>query len=266
MIHGIAHDIRFALRLLLHDRWLSLAAVLALALGIAVNTAVFTIVNALLFRELPFDEPDRIVSISTAPAGSPRATAGVSLPDLTDWRSAVRAFDGLGAASERTMNVSDESGAPARFVGTYISTGSFELLRRAPALGRTFTADDDHTGANPVVILGYTIWRDRYQADPAIIGRTIRVNGVPSTVIGVMPEGFGFPARSRLWQPLALMPSATLNDRSQRVLEGFGRLAAGFTIDQARADVGGAAGTLASHYSATCLCGAHHWLDPTRVP
>jgi hypothetical protein len=90
------------------------------------------------------------------------------------------------------------------------------MLGRAPAIGRDFTMDDDRPGSDPVVILDYAVWRDRYQADPGVIGRTIRVNGVPSTVIGVMPEGFGFPVRSRIWQPLTLMPASVLNDRSRQ--------------------------------------------------
>jgi putative ABC transport system permease protein len=250
MMHGIGNDIRFACRLLVKDRWMSLAAVTALALGLAANNAVFTIVNGLLLRDLPFSAPDRIVTIGMAPADSPRPTTGVSLRDLEEWRRAAKAFDGFGAARELTMNVADEPRAPERFTGAYISASAFQLLGRAPVLGRDFTPEDDRAGSEPVVILGHTVWRDRYQSDPDMIGRTIKVNGTSSMVVGVMPEGFGFPARSRVWQPLALMPASVSNDRNQRVLEGFGRVAAGFTIEQARADLAGVAAASDARYSA----------------
>ena len=248
---GVVHDIRVAIRLLVRDRWMSLAAVTALALGLAANNTVFTIVNGLLLRDLPFEDPDRIVTIGMAPAGSPRPNAGVSLPDLVDWRIGAKAFDGFGASTELTMNVADEHGAPQRLIGAHISAGAFRLLGRAPLLGRDFTAADDRVGADPVVILGYRVWQDRYLADPGVIGRTVRVNGVPSSVIGVMPEGFGFPVRSRLWQPLAMLPASALSDRGRRTLEGFGRVAHGYTLDQARVDLAAAAATLASHHPAT---------------
>ena len=248
---GVVHDIRVAIRLLVRDRWMSLAAVTALALGLAANNTVFTIVNGLLLRDLPFEDPDRIVTIGMAPAGSPRPNAGVSLPDLVDWRIETKAFDGFGAATESTMNVADEHGAPQRLIGAHISAGAFRLLGRAPLFGRDFTAEDDRVGADPVVILGYGVWQDRYLADPGVIGRTVRVSGVPSTVIGVMPEGFGFPVRSRLWQPLAMLPASAFSDRGRRTLEGFGRVAQGYTLDQARADLTAAAATLASHHPAT---------------
>ena len=134
---GVVHDIRVAIRLLVRDRWMSLAAVTALALGLAANNTVFTIVNGLLLRDLPFEDPDRIVTIGMAPAGSPRPNAGVSLPDLVDWRIETKAFDGFGAATESTMNVADEHGAPQRLIGAHISAGAFRLLGRAPLSAAT---------------------------------------------------------------------------------------------------------------------------------
>ncbi len=205
-IDALVRDLRFGARMLTKDRWITLAAVAALAIGIAANNTVFTIVNAILLRDLPFDEPDRIVAIGTRVGNVRTLTAGVSYADFQDWRAAIQTFEGLGAMRETTMNVGDDRVAPERFIGSYISANAFGLLRQRPILGRDFLPDDDRPGAAPVVILGHSLWRNRYGSDPSVLGRTIRVNGVPSVVIGVMPDAFSFPTRSRLWQPLALLP------------------------------------------------------------
>jgi ABC-type antimicrobial peptide transport system permease subunit len=152
---------------------------------------------------------------------------------------------------ETTMNVGDEQVAPERFIGSYVSATAFGLLRQRPILGRDFSSDDDRRGAAPVVILGASLWRHRYASNPDVLGRTIRVNGVPSVVIGVMPDGFGFPARSRLWQPLALLPESALAGRDTRELSAFGRLASGINLEQAIAELRGIAGALAEQYPAT---------------
>ena len=205
------------------ERWFTAAAVLALSLGIAANNTVFVLMNGLLLRDLPFADPDRIVTIGTSVGGANRPNAGVSYLDLQDWVAAQRTFDGLAAITETTMNVADE-GAPERFTGAFVSANAFSLIGHAPALGRGFDPRDDRPGAAPVVILSDALWRTRYKGDRAVIGRTIRVNGVPSTVIGVMAEGFGFPARSRLWQPLSQVSAET---RGSSAMPGRSRALAG---------------------------------------
>src|SRR5438874_5466422 len=173
-------DLRFALRLLVKDRWFTAVAVLALALGIGVNATVFTFVNAVLIKGLPFADPDRIVSIATR---DPRQQdRSVSHLDFEDWRRATRAFDGLAAFDGTTMNVSDEGRPPERFVGPYISANAFGLIGQNPILGRDFRPEDDKPGAVPVAILGNGVWKNRYGSDPSVIGRTVKVNEVPSTI------------------------------------------------------------------------------------
>jgi len=250
-VDALVRDLRFAARMLTKDRWITLAAVVALAIGIAANNTVFTIVNAILLRDLPFDEPDRIVAIGTRAGNVRTLTAGVSYADFQDWRAAIQTFDGLGAMRETTMNVGDERVAPERFIGSYISANAFGLLRQRPILGRDFLADDDRPGAVPVVLIGHSVWRNRYGSDPTVLGRTIRVNGVPSVVIGVMPDGFSFPTRSRLWQPLALLPARMLASRDARDLSAFGRLGYDITSEQAAADLSGIAAALAQQYPET---------------
>jgi putative ABC transport system permease protein len=236
-IDALMRDLRFAARMLTKDRWITLAAIIALAIGIAANTTVFTIVNAILLRDLPFDEPDRIVAIGTRVGNVRTLNAGVSYADFQDWQAAIQTFEGLGAMRETTMNVGDERVAPERFIGSYISANAFGLLRQQPIVGRDFSPDDDRRGAVPVVILGHSLWRNRYGSDHNVLGRTIRVNGVPSVVIGIMPDRFGFPTRSRLWQPLALLPDRMLASRDARDLSAFGRLAHDINIEQAVADL-----------------------------
>ena len=180
-------------------------AVIALALGIGVNATVFTFVNAVLIRGLPFDDPDRILLVASRDAQGPRPRRLVSPTSRTGAprprRSRrCRAFDGA------TMNVSDEGRAPERFSGPYISANAFSSIGQAPLLGRDFAPDDDRPGAAAVVMLGNGIWKNRYGGDPSVVGRTIKVNEVPAVVIGVMPEGFKFPTGGDLWMPLAQMP------------------------------------------------------------
>ena len=132
-----------------------------------------------------------------------------------------------------------------------MSATAFGLIGQRPLLGRDFRAEDDREGAAPVVILGHAVWQRRYQGDRGIVGRTIRVNGVPSTVIGVMPEDFGFPLASSVWQPLVLLPQETRTDRRIRVVDTFGRLKAGVSLAQASADLGSVMTALASQYPAS---------------
>ena len=156
-LDALVRDLRFGVRMLTKERWSTLAAVVALAMGIAANNTVFTLVNAILLRELPFDQPDRIVAIGTHAGNVRTLSAGVSYADFQDWRAANQTFEDLAAMSESTMNVGDERVAPERFVGSYISANAFGLLRQRPILGRDFVPDDDRRGAVPVVIIGHTL-------------------------------------------------------------------------------------------------------------
>ena len=251
ILSDLSRDVTFALRLLVRDRWVTLTATLALALGMAATTFVVTIANTVLYRDLPFTDPDRVVGVGMSVGGSAAANAGLSYQDLLDYRAASRSFTALAAATETTMNVADDDAAPERVPGAYLSANSFDLIGETPVLGRSFTAADDRPGATPVALLGESIWRTRYRSDPATIGRTIRVNGVPSVVIGVMREGLGFPVRSRVWQPIVHLPASVLGDRRARSLAAFGRIAPGISIEQASSELRGIAGGLAQRYGET---------------
>ncbi len=229
-------DVRFAVRLLVKDKWFTLVAAIALSLGIGVNNTVFTAVNAILIRGLPADAPDRIMALNSYDAVRGRDLP-VSYLDFRDWRTASTTFGGLAAFNTTTMNVSDGGRLPERFIGSFISANAFELIGQQPVLGRGFRAADDRAGAEAVVLLSHGLWRNRYGSDPSVVGRAIRVNDVPSVVVGVMPDGFKFPQNTDLWQPLALVPDLETQKRNARVFEVFGRLGDGVSLPKARAEL-----------------------------
>jgi putative ABC transport system permease protein len=232
-VDEVVQDLRFGARLLVKERGVTAIAVIALALAIAANTTVFTIVNAMVLRGLPVSTPDRIVAF-TEPGGAPLP---VSRRDLEEWHSGVRAFAGVAGFSDGSMTIGDEDRSPEILPGAYISAGAFALLGERPLLGRGFRDDDDRPGAAPVVILGHTVWTSRYAGDPQVVGRTIRINQIPATIIGVMGEGFRFPLIDELWQPLALAPNQQVDRRDARPLHGFARLADGVSLREAQAQI-----------------------------
>jgi predicted permease len=246
---GLWQDLQFAVRLLLKDKWFTLVATLALAFGIGVNASVFTFVNAVLIRGLPFSEPDRIMAVGSFDPVRNR-NMGVSYLDFKDW-SATKTFARMALVTGATMNLSDEGRPPERYVGTFISAHGFRLLGQPTALGRDFADDDDRPGAPPVVLLGSSVFKNRYGSDPAIVGRTIRVNEIPSTVIGVMPEGFRFPGNADLWQPIGVMPDLLKQQRSTRNFQVFGRLTPDASRDQAQAELDAIAQRLTQEYPDT---------------
>jgi putative ABC transport system permease protein len=248
-LDSIPHDLRFALRLLLRDRWFSAAVVVALALGMGVNTAVFAVISGWNLRDLPVDEPDQVMQLSSRDAqGRDR---GVSYLDFLDWRNALPAFTGLAAYTETSMNVAVDGDPATHLAGCFMSAGGFSILRERPLVGRDFRAEDDRPGAAPVVIIGHRVWVERFAAATSAIGRTIRVNGAPATIVGVMPPDFMFPARAEIWQPMAQLPGRAAQRRDARDIGVFGRLADGVTLAAARAQLSAAGTALAVQYPAT---------------
>ena len=243
-------DLRFAVRLLIKDRWFTTVAVIALALGIGVNATVFTFVNAVLIRGLPFEDPDRILSFGGTDArGRP---IGVSRLDFNDWREGSRAFSGVTLFLPASINVSDEGRAPEQFQGSYGSANMFQLIGQRPVLGRDFRAEDDRPGAEPVVILGNGIWKNRYGSDPAIISRSIKVNSLIASVIGVMPPDMKFPFNNEIWVPVSQLPPELRDSRrGVRSFQALGRLADRVTLAQARAELQNSAARLAHDFPDT---------------
>jgi predicted permease len=229
-------DVRYAARRLVEDRWFTLAAVAALSLGIGANTTVFTFVNAVLVRGLPFEDPDRIVAVWTENDRS--SQMGVSLPDYRDLRDASRTLESLAGSLNANVNLSDDDLLPERFLGAYVTGNFFRMIGEQPVLGRDFSDADDLPGAEPVVLLGHSVWQNRYGGDPGVLGRTVRANSLPATVVGVMAENMRFPNNNDVWIPQAnLPPESTTEDRGTRGFTAVGRLAPGSSIEQAREEL-----------------------------
>ena len=239
-------DLRFALRLLFRDRWFTAVAVIALALGIGVNATMFTLVNAVLVRGLPFHNSHELYVVEGRTADD---TTGTSYLDLQDYRVDTRTFAGLAAWSPGSFNISDDRAAPEQAQGVRVTANTFALLGQRPILGRDFGPEDDRKGAEAVVLIGHQIWVTRYASDPAIVGQVVRLNGVPATIVGVMPEGMLFPSNAQVWAPF--VPNADQERRNWRGLTVFGRLHATASRDAAETEISGIARRLATQYPET---------------
>ncbi len=240
-------DLRFALHLVVKERWYSVVAVVALALGIGVNATVFTLVNAVLIKGLPFkDSQDLYVITLQRPSGR---GSDVSIADLDEWRGQTKTFVGLGAFSVDSQNLSDETSSPQQLRAGRVTANTFSLLGQPPILGRDFAPGEDRKGAENVAILGYTLWKTRYSGDPAVLGRSIRLDGRPTTIVGVMPDGMMFPTDAELWTPAA--PTAKEELRSTRFLQAFGRMRSDVNRTTAQTEFNGIAARLAAAYPET---------------
>src|SRR5262245_22553936 len=197
-------DLRYGLRMLVKAPEFTLIAVLTLALGIGANTAIFSVVNAVLLRPLPFAEPERLVWFWDTQPQFP--TASVSLPDFLDWKEQNRSFEHLAAYQSGNMFLGAGDGTRDTNVGL-VTPETFALFRVNPILGRAFTAEETQPGRSRVIVLSNAMWHSRYGADPSALGRTIVLSGAAFTVIGVMPAGFTFPNQAELWRPLPTDPA-----------------------------------------------------------
>jgi predicted permease len=230
--NGIARDIHFAVRTLRRSPGFTLTAVLMLALGIGVNAMVFTVTSAVLFNGFPLVKGnDRIVYITTG------AGCCVSYPDFLDWRAQAASFTGMEMVHGLDRAVRDEDDFLQRRTVTEVTAGTFRLAGQEPIMGRDFVPTDAAAGAAPVAILRFDFWDRQYGKRADVIGRTIRIDNVPTTIVGVMPRGFAFPQNEVMWIPMA--PTPALMDRGDRTTGwfAFGRLADGATIESARAEM-----------------------------
>jgi predicted permease len=240
-------DLRFAFRLIARDRAFAAAAIVVLALGIGANAIGFTIVNAAFLRGLPFEDSDRLHVLSME--GRSGSRASFSYEEFWYWRAQSRTFAGLAAFSNTALNISDERALPEEARGTLISATAFDVLRQQPLVGRNFGPHDERPGAEPVAILSHRIWKNRYGGDDAVVGKLLRLNGRPATIVGVMPEGMNFPNNTEVWAPL--IPAEEQRARSVRPLHMFGRLRDGASRADAQAEANGIAQQLAAAYPDT---------------
>jgi len=246
-LRDLRADLRFAFRLMWRERAFTATAVLTLALAIGISNTVYTVINAMILRGLPVAHPDRIVLLSDTEPNSFSA----SYRDLEDWRAATSSFAELALFTNTSFTIGDEGRSPEVFSGSFVSANIFRVIEEHPLLGREFLAADEQSGAAPVVVLGYSVWASRYGSDPSIVGRTVRMNYRPATVIGVMPPGVRFPLVDEVWMPVSAMPGLQRERRDVRVFRACGRLAAGVSMAKARAELAAVTERLAHDYPAT---------------
>lgn len=255
MIGNVLQDARHALRALRRSPGFTAVAVLTLAIGIGATTTIFSIVNAVVLRPLPFHDPGRLVRVwDVNPHGSDVPTSGATYLDV---RERNRSFLEMAAFSDtkRSMVLTDgcapsaASCEPVRLQSAAVSSSLFPLLGIAPALGRTFTTMEDRPGGdNHVVVIGHDLWVHRFASDPGLIGRDVTLDDGRYTVVGVMPDSFVFPNPAELWVPLVLDPN---RDRDEHDLTVIGRLGPGITLDRAIADLHRVAGELGAEHPRT---------------
>ncbi|MGI9179681.1 MAG: ABC transporter permease [Longimicrobiaceae bacterium] len=235
----LLQDLRFAARSLAKNPGFTAVAVLTLALGIGANTAIFSVVNSVLLRPLPYADADRVVMVWNSLSNSEKVW--LSEPELMDYRAGVRSFEQLAAYRPADVNLTGNA-EPERLAAARVTANLFDALGSRPLIGRTFTAKEDLPDRDDVAVLGYGLWQRRFGGDPGVIGRTVQLNGRTRTVVGVMPRDFKLPAdfqsdgTSEIWLPLALNPDS-LGGRGRHYLHGVARLRPGATPAQATAEL-----------------------------
>jgi putative ABC transport system permease protein len=242
----LLRDIHYALRLLWKRPGFTLVAIITLALGIGANTAIFSVVNAVLLAPLPYEEPDRLLVVGARQVIANENQLPTSWPDFEDWREQNRVFEQLAATRNAIFNLTT-AGETERIMGARVSSNLYALLRVKPILGRDFLEAEGKPGAEAVAILSYGLWQRRYGADPQIVGRALQLDGIPYTVVGVLPQGVYFPAPdTELVIPLIPQQREIL--RPMRFIRVLGRLRPGVSLQQASADMDTIAARIEQQY------------------
>jgi putative ABC transport system permease protein len=241
-------DIKYGARMLLKNPGITAIVILALALGIGANTAIFSVVNSVLLRPLPYAESDRLVFLNEKSAVLDEMS--ISYPNFEDWRTQNQSFEKIGVYNRDSYNLTG-NGEAERIITGQVSADLFSVLRVNPALGRVFTNEEDKPGGTPVVVLSYGLWQRRFGGQTSILNQPITLNGKTYTVIGIMPQDYQYPSRVEMWVPVGqLSDRASWKSRGNHPgLYGVGRLKPGVTFDQSVADMDRVAANLEKQYS-----------------
>lgn len=247
-MNRLKQDLRYAIRTLRNKPGFTLIAILTLALGIGANTAIFSVVNAVVLRPLPYAEPDRLMTLwETMPGSDQRSVAP---GNFVDWRTQNKTFQDMAATFYANFNLTSD-GEPDRIDGATITSNLMSVLGASAQLGRTFQPDDDEHQDRSVALISDGLWKRRFGADQSVVGRSITIDETPHTIVGVMSRGFQFPARSDLWVlgrnrgavPASLISQLPTNDwvheRDAHFIRVIGRLRPGVTLSQAQSDIAG---------------------------
>jgi putative ABC transport system permease protein len=260
MMDTLLQDIGFGFRMLLKARGVTALAVLTLALGVGANTVIFSVVNAVLLRPLPYKEADRLVMLWATQEQLQAALdrIPISAGDFIEWRDQNHAFEEIAAVDSATFNLTGMD-QPEQIVGARVSANFFQLMGIQPALGRSFLPDEERQGNNQVVIISHSLWQRRFGANPQVVGQTMTLNNKSYNIIGIMPPNFTFPRaadlpsyfefppQAQLWSPLALS-AQRINNRRSRDLAVIARLKPGVSIDQAQTEMSQIASRMEGQY------------------
>jgi putative ABC transport system permease protein len=270
-MNTVWHDLRYGARMLMKKPGFTLIAVMTLALGIGANTAIFSIVNAVLLKSLPFAEPDRLIRLfeSNPQRGWPEFSA--SAPNFKDWQRQQSVFEQLAALELWAFNLTE--GEPERVAGTRVTANLFPLLGVTPALGRSFLREEEQAGRHRVVMLSHGLWQRRFGGNPDLLGKTIQLSGEGHTVVGIMPPNFQLTGNANVWVPLVLDPATEpwRANRANHNLLVIGRLKPGVSFAQAQAHMDGIARQLEQQYPASNagwgirLRTVYDWIIPENV-
>jgi putative ABC transport system permease protein len=259
-MESLLKDLRYGIRGLLKRPGFTLVALITLALGIGANTAIFSVVNAVVLRPLPYSEPDRLLTLWETMPGSDRRS--VAPGNFYDWRTQNKTFQDMAAAFYANFNLTSD-GEPERIDGATTTSNLMTILGASAQLGRTFQADDDDHQDRHIALVSDGLWKRRFGSDPNLIGRSIMIDEIPHTVVGVMAKGFQYPSRSDLWVlgrnrsavPWSLIAQVPNNDwaheRDAHFISVIGRLKPGVTLSQAQSDIAGIAGRLEREFPKT---------------
>jgi len=236
---NLLQDFRYGIRVLRRSPGFTTVAVLTLALGIGATSAIFSVIDAVLLRPLPYNQPDRLVMVwgKLAGIGLPRDQNAVSAPEFIDFQAMNQVFERIAACTGSSFNLTVEGG-PERVQGASVSASLFPLLRVQPVLGRTFRPEEDQPGRDNVVLLSHGLWQRRFGSDPNLIGKTLTLSDRICSVIGILPRDFEFPDQAEIWKPIAFDPEAlSENRRGEHYLGVVARLKPGVTLAQAQANM-----------------------------
>jgi putative ABC transport system permease protein len=248
MIGAAFQDAKYAVALLIKKPAFSLVAIVGLTLGIGANTAIFSVVHALLLRPLPYHDPGRLVSLRSLNTRDPKAPTEISYPNFVDWRDQSHDFDGMAAYAPNEVNLT-AIGDPERLHGAQASYNLFPVLGVNPVAGRSFLPEEDRPGARQVALISFGLWQRLFGGNRAAIGTNVTLDGALTEIVGVLPPDFKFIPGTDVWTPLA-----TQNDPNMRLalgLEAIGKLKPGVSLSEAGSQLEAIAARLAEQYPAT---------------
>jgi putative ABC transport system permease protein len=243
---NLIQDIRYAARVLAKSPGFTIIAIITLALGVGANTAIFSVVNTVLLRPLPYNEPDRLVTVweSSKPRNLEHSQA--SPVTFTEWREQTHLFESIAGWWYPQINLTGGDGEPERVRTIDTTYAFFDVLRAQPLLGRTFLAGEDRPGGERIAVIGYGLWQRRFGSDPNVIGQAVTLDGGRYTIIGVMPQGFKYPEETEVWRPLGWDPAR--HSRNARFFEVVARLKEGVSPEQAQSEMSALAGRIAQEH------------------